>query len=95
MKLQEDAKKRQHIDALHPVKRAARDKLLVSTGSRRNQVASSNAMHEAEDVEDATGTPLQEVFHGDALDETWTLSVFGNFMVRKLEARRNIFEAST
>ena len=91
----QDAKKRQYMDDVHPVKRA------TSTQHQPGHTSPSSGNDQnahGDDIAgdgDITGAGQPEVFHGDALDETRVLSAFGKFMVRKIEARRNIFEAST
>ena len=102
IKSQQDDKKRQYMDGVHPVKKAIGKTLSPSTQNQPGQASSSSRNHhqtpgedDVTDDDDSTCVEQPEVIHGAVLDETRVLSVFGRFMVRKIEARRNIFEAST
>ena len=86
IKLKDVAEKSKHMHVVHPVKKA----------TQATSAYSSTVHEQTEDVDDAIAAVQQITFQNDDLtDETQIFSVLANFTTRKLEARRNIFDAST
>ena len=89
------AKKRNYMAAVNPMKSATCDDLLFPSKNQISLAYSGNVHDQTSNVDGVAGSLQPAVFHGNTLDEFQALSVFGKLMCRRLEAKRNIFEAST
>ena len=95
IKTQEVAKKQMYMKTVHPVKHSPSDEPIFKMEHEASAASLQSTDDQNGDSGDVKADAQQEVFHGDVSDETQILSVFANFTVRKLEARRNMFDAST
>ena len=94
-KTQEIANEWKRVANVHPISKVTRDELWLPAEGQESLASPKNVHDQFGSVDDITGALGQKVVHGDALDESQVLSVFGSFIIRKREARRNFFEAST